>query len=312
MTYEIQTYIHGFRWYTLLNPHGYGILESGKSVLESKVIPMGTDAYMHEKYLEYVKAFRLFDDDFLKEVFDNNHEATELVLNIILDRTDLKVQKVVGQREIKGIEGHSVRLDILAEDSDGKVYDIEIQRSDRGNLPLRARYNSSMMDTILLQEGQDYSKLVPTYVIFIVEGDAIGDGRPLDHYVMKNVETNAALGDERHIVFVNGNNPDEETALGKLIHDFKCTVADEMYYDVLAKRVRHFKESEGGITQMCKMLEDMRNEAAREAAYEATIKSAVETARVYNVTDFVILKDIMDRFHLTQAEAEAYMERKPA
>ncbi|MCD7846268.1 MAG: hypothetical protein LUG57_10570 [Oscillospiraceae bacterium] len=35
------------------------------------------------------------------------------------------------------------------------------------------------------------------------------------------------LGDEHHIIFVNGKNRDESTALGKLIHDFRSTQASE-------------------------------------------------------------------------------------
>ena len=37
-----------------------------------------------------------------------------------------------------------------------------------------------------------------------------------------------------------------------------------MYYDVLAERVRFFKESKEGVSIMCKVMEDMRNQAALE------------------------------------------------
>ncbi len=100
---------------------------------------MQNRARLREQDLYLIQNLRLIDDDFMKEVFDNNCEATELVLNIILNRNDLKVLEVIGQREIKGLEGHSVRLDIMAEDANGQLYDIEVQRRDTGNLPLRAR-----------------------------------------------------------------------------------------------------------------------------------------------------------------------------
>ena len=45
--------------------------------------------------------FRLLDDDFMTVVFDRNIEATELVLNIILGRDDIKVLEVIAQREYK-------------------------------------------------------------------------------------------------------------------------------------------------------------------------------------------------------------------
>lgn len=269
---------------------------------------MVNEGHLHEQDLERIRKLRIFDDDFLKEVFDGNFESTELVLNVIFDRNDIKVIKVIGQREIKGIEGHSVRLDILAEDSEGRAYDIEVQRQDKGWLHLRARYNSSMMDTVLLPEGEDYSKLIPTYVIFFVEKEAVGDGLPLHHYTMRDETTNEHLNDGRHIIFVNGDNKDESTRLGKLVHDFKCTSPDDMYYDVLAKRVRHFKETEGGIAHMCKLMEDMRNEAARDAA----ILAYIESARHYGVADDLIIADIMKKYNLTEQEAKDYMLKKSA
>ncbi|MCD7848220.1 MAG: Rpn family recombination-promoting nuclease/putative transposase [Oscillospiraceae bacterium] len=263
---------------------------------------------LHQQDLEIIKNLRIFDDDFMRLIFDGNPEATALVLNIIFDRDDMVVTKVVGQREIKGIEGHSVKLDIMATDSEGNAYDIEVQRQDKGNLPLRARYNSSMMDTVLLPEDEDYSKLIPTYVIFFTEKDVMGDNEPMHHFMMQDIKTGHILGDEKHIIFINGDNKDESTRLGRLVHDFHCKSADEMYYNVLAKRMRHFKESEGGITQMCKLMEDMRIEYGKETA----IKSAVETARYFGASEDAILENIMKRFDLTESEAKSYMLKKSA
>lgn len=61
-------------------------------------------------------------------------------------------------------------------------------------------------------------------------------------------------------------------------NDFSCTNPDDMNYEALAKKARYFKQDEKGVATMCKMLEDMRNEAAREAAQKAELKSARETA----------------------------------
>ncbi len=259
---------------------------------------------LHKQDLEKIQNFRIFDDDFLKEVFENNIRATKLVLNIVLERDDINVTTVIGQREIKGLEGHSVKLDITAEDSTGKVYNIEIHREDRHNLPKRARYYSSMMDTILLKPKEDYSNLVPTYVIFFTEADTIGDGEPLHHYVMKDLKNNSPLDDERHIIFVNGKNEDTSTALGKLIHDFKCASASDMFFDELSEKVRYFKETEGGVSHMCKMLEEMRNETA--------ILATIDTCQTLKVPEAEIKSMIMDKYNLTETQALDYMNQKIA
>ena len=67
---------------------------------------------------------RWFDD----RLFDGNKEATELLLNVILRRDDLKVLEVVAQREYKNpmSGGRSITIDIYAEDRGNKIYDIEV------------------------------------------------------------------------------------------------------------------------------------------------------------------------------------------
>lgn len=52
------------------------------------------------------------------------------------------------------------------------------------------------------------------------------------------------------------------------MYDFSCTNASNMNYPILAERVRYFKEDEKGVAVMCKAMEDMRNEAVRNAAID--------------------------------------------
>jgi hypothetical protein len=42
-------------------------------------------------------------------------------------------------------------------------------------------------------------------------------------------------------VYVNGNYKGDDT-VGRLMHDFGCKEAKDMYYPELAKGVKHFKE----------------------------------------------------------------------
>lgn len=76
--------------------------------------------------------------------FKENTEAVELVLRIVLEKPDIKVEDVRTQHDLKNIRGGSVRLDIYAVDSDDKRYNIEIQRADNGAGARRARYNISL------------------------------------------------------------------------------------------------------------------------------------------------------------------------
>ena len=226
----------------------------------------------HQEDLQRLRGFRLLDDDFMTKVFEDE-VCAEFLLKIILNRDDLVVKRSNSQYSIKNLQGRSVRLDILAVDKQNHVYNIEIQRNDKGAGIKRARYNSSLLDANVAEPGEEYNALNETFVIFITERDVLGDGLPIYHIDRIIRETGTLFGDESHIIYVNSHIKDD-TALGKLMHDFSCTNAKDMYYKVLAERVHYFKEDEKGVAIMCKAMEDMRNEAAREAEKMKAVRMA--------------------------------------
>ena len=204
------------------------------------------------------------DDDFMSKCFEDNIECTELVVKIVLNRDDLKIEQVHAQHQIKNLQGRSVILDIYAKDINGKIYNIEIQRADRGASAKRARYHSSVIDSNTINVKQDYDKLPETYVIFITENDVLKKNRPIYHIERMIQETGEYFDDEAHIIYVNGAYQDD-TPLGILMKDFSCTNPSDMYYKPLYERAKYFKETKEGVATMCKMMEDMRNETAQEA-----------------------------------------------
>ncbi len=219
----------------------------------------------HQEDLQRLRGFRLLDDDFLTKCFEGNTECIELVLQIVLDKPDLKVVDVRTQVFVENLLNRSVRLDVLATDSAGRKFNIEIQRADKGAGRKRARYNSSMMDANLLEKGEDFDDLPETYVVFITENDVMGKGKPLYQVERCFLGTGERFEDGSHILYVNGAFRDE-SPIGKLMHDFSCTNPSDMYYGVLADRVRFFKESKEGIAVMCKVMEDMRKDSLKEVA----------------------------------------------
>ena len=155
---------------------------------------------------------------------------------------------------------------------------VEIQRSDYGAGVKRARYNSNLIDANVTEPGEQYEALNESYVIFITENDVLGKGLPTYHIERMVAETGDPFGDEEHIIYVNSQIKDE-TSLGKLMHDFACIEAKDMYYQLLADRFRYFKEDEKGVAVMCKTMEDMRNEARVEGKAEGSKENAISVAR---------------------------------
>lgn len=216
--------------------------------------------------LKAIETLSLLDDNLMTLVFDRNIEATELLLNVILQRDDLKVLEVVAQREYKNLlpDGRSLTIDIYAVDKEEKVYDIEVQRASAGADVHRARFHSSMIDTKMLKARQEFKEIHDSYVIFITASDVIGAGCSLYHVKRMIEETGTYFGDGSHIIYVNGSYKDDNDPVGKLMHDFRCLSSADMFYPVLAKQVKYFKETEGGREIMCQAFEDLAEKRVTE------------------------------------------------
>lgn len=62
------------------------------------------------------------------------------------------------------------------------------------------------------------------------------------------------------------------------MHDFNCTRADDMNFELMAERTRYLKENPKGVQEMCKVMEDMRNETIDRVVLQ-TIKNLMETMK---------------------------------
>ena len=156
----------------------------------------------HQEDMQRLRGFRLLDDDFMTKVFEDI-QCAELLLRIILNDEGIHVLEVHSQRGIKNLQGRSVRLDILAIDSHGRVFNVEVQRSDKGAGAKRARYNSALIDANVTEPGDLYEALNETFVIFITENDVMKADLPIYHIDRVVKETGKLFKDEAHIIYVN-------------------------------------------------------------------------------------------------------------
>ncbi len=72
-----------------------------------------------KKRLEHIRKFTLMDDVFMSKVFEDP-ACAELLIGIILNRERVNVISVQVQKEIKNLQGRSIRLDIFAEEESRK------------------------------------------------------------------------------------------------------------------------------------------------------------------------------------------------
>ncbi|MCM1342979.1 MAG: hypothetical protein NC305_13875, partial [Lachnospiraceae bacterium] len=136
----------------------------------------------------------------------------------------------------------------------------------------RARFNSSMMDSRMLKEGQEFSELQDSYMVFITQTDIFGHGIPIYTINRHFEEIDGLFDDGSHIIYVNGGYKGND-AVGKLMHDFGCRESKDMYYSELAKGVKHFKEEEGGRKAMCEAVERYADRKAENARLDILLDS---------------------------------------
>ena len=114
----------------------------------------------------------------------------------------------------------------------------------------------------------------------------IGKGKPIYSIERRIDDTDELFDDGEHIIYVNGEDKDASTELGKLMHDFFCTDPDDMNYKKLADKVRYFKEDEKGVAAMCKVMEDMRNEAVEKDRIQNAIEMLKDGLSIEKVAQY--------------------------
>ena len=226
----------------------------------------------YERYKEKIKHFTIMNDIFMRNVLKET-ACTEYILQVIMNKKELKVIDQTLQKDYKNLQGRSAILDCVAKDAENNFFNVEIQGENDGASPKRARYHCGLLDMNLLNPGDLFDNLPETYVIFITKNDVLGYNQPISHIQRRIKETEDIFQDRQHILYVNSKKQDD-TELGRLMHDLHCKEADKIYSNVLSARVQQLKETTEGVNQMCQELEEIYNEGEQ----SGELKKARETA----------------------------------
>ena len=176
------------------------------------------------------------------------------------------------------------------------------------------------MDASQEDIGMYGEELAETYVIFITENDKYKKSLPMYHIERCIMETGEPVNDGAHIIYVNGAYRGDD-AVGRLMHDFFCTQADEMNYSVLAERVRQFKESDEGVSSMSNIWDELlekskelglyegRIEGERQGRIEGERQGRIEGISNVNALNSILIRD--GRFDdLTRATSDPDYQKK--
>ena len=222
------------------------------------------------------RKFNLLSNVFMRVAF-RDKRACQYVLRVLTGIPDLIVKEVRTEYRVSKINSHDVVLDVLADDGNGQLYNIEIQRTDTVDHARRVRLHGAMIDSEYLEKGKPYADLPDLFIIYISETDLWKAG--FTTYLVKKYfeNTDIPYDDGQHIMYVNAAiNDGTETA--NLMQYFKTADPDDMNHGDLSKRIHLLKCEEGGYQEMCEVSEKIFKEGQAEGRAEGRIEQAKSTA----------------------------------
>ena len=91
------------------------------------------------------------------------------------------------------------------------------------------------------------------------------------------------------------------------MHDFAGKNPDDMHFDVLKNRVKHFKETQEGVTTMCKIMDDLKNEGIQQGIQIGMQKTALADIRSLMNNCNWTAKQAMDALSISLEEQKKYL-----
>lgn len=165
---------------------------------------------MKRQEIKPLKELCIRDDFMFGAVFSNPQICKEFLEKLLHVRLR-KVEIIERQKTLEdSYDYHSVRLDAYVEDDAGTVYNVEMQATNRGSLPMRARRYLASIDRGMLLKGFPYNNAPPVYVIFVCDYDEVGLGYALYERETTYEGLGVAYDDKTHVCFLNSHYAHDE------------------------------------------------------------------------------------------------------
>ena len=238
----------------------------------------------YEEQKAFVSKLNVIDDVFFQKMAEDREVAEEM-LRIILEKPKLKVIENQVQRFLRNTGAHSVILDLLCEDEDHSFINCKVQKEEDDDYQKRVRFNRSNIDTIFTEKGIDYKELPDVYIILISKFDTFREGKTIYHINRVIEETGTIVENGTHEIYVNAA-IDDKSDIAELMQYFKKSVGEHQNFQKLCNRVKYFKETQKGVSNMCKLVEDYAKEYAEKYA-EKYAKEYAEQQSIENAANLL-------------------------
>ena len=255
-----------------------------------------------ERVIKTIDELTLMDDYMFAAVMRDTRYLKPL-LEYILKIRIAKIDLVEPQKtEKEGYSSKGIRLDLYVEDEHGTIYSVDVQTTDKRNLPRRMRYYQSVIDIHVLQPGVDYKNLRKSFVIFICNYDPFGLNRYIYSFetVCREVPE-LSFGDDTYKIVVNtaGTEGEISDELKEVILYLGSGKVTGTYSRELDEAVNAVKTNEDRrLEYMTMMIHDM--EIREDALAEGALKMLINLVRKGRMTP----AEAVEEANMTVAEFE--------
>ena len=221
-----------------------------------------------------VNELTLMSDILVRQVFNDNTENAREVLRILLEKPELEVENCRVQEHLPGPK--EIVMDIVARDTEGRIYDIEIQNTNSHDILNRASFYMCRMISNSMKKGvNDYNQMPICIVIFIMDTNPFGKMN-IPYRVYSSLEGDEYFrGNESRIMIFNGEY-EADDAISSLMKDLHQKDHDKIANDILRKSV--VKYTKGGKHMVYNPLQE-NYEAGRIDAKEAVCLTFLKDGR---------------------------------
>ena len=256
-------------------------------------------------------------DDFLFDAATGDLETCRIIIELSLGIRIRNIAWKEGQKVIRNLPGNrGIRMDFYVEDDRGRVFDVEMQKRNEGNIPKRTRFYQALIDAPMLKSGErGFDSLKPAYIVVICGFDLYGYG--LYRYTFDNrckEIPDLVMGDECSKIILNTKGESEagvDRALIDFLHYVEKSSEENVPEDCderlkhLHKKIHQIKMSEEiGVSYMKMEERDRLIRAEGRAEGEARLVSIIRK----KVSKSMSAADIADLLETGCEEVERTIE----
>ena len=236
---------------------------------------MGEKKFERQKRI--IAKLRMIDDIFFQKIFEDL-KASEEILRVCLEDPELEVLEVTPQKELKNLQGRSVRLDVYCRLGNGTYVNVEVQRADQDDHVRRVRYNGACLTVNVTDTGIHFRQVPDVCIIYITQFDLFGRGKTMYHAQKVIQETGDVIKDGLREIYLNTEVDDGSLQAALMQNFMKEEMADQRFPEV-SRRFHDLKHDEKEVVPMCKELEQYLAEGHAEGHAEGEAEGKAFVAR---------------------------------